>query len=224
MSVSGCAEVGAMMTSTVQDAAGMTRGEVEQLTPEQRFDLYRERYERVKELMTEAQEQVSSESWDWLSGGVGGPAPGSYAYDPLAGSTGQNTYCFDMTRSINPPGATGERADAEPVYDYFESKGWAAELIWIEDELSPGSGRYDVRAITDDGYRLIYEVQENGQYNMSVISQRFWGDRDELSSDITYRIPKGQFFPPDETSVPGVYIPFPKWSDPKLWGPDVEED
>ncbi|MGJ4845939.1 hypothetical protein [Leifsonia sp. Le1] len=212
------------MTSTVQDAAGMTRGEVERLTPEQRFDLYGERYERMKELMTEAQEQVSTDPWRWLVGGVGGPASGPTASDPLPGATGQNAYYIRMSRAIFPPGAVGDRADAEPVYDYFESKGWAAELIWIEDDLKLGFDRYDVRAITDDGYRLIYEVQENGQYNLDVRSDMFWGDQDELSSDIAYRIPEDQFFPPDETSLPGVYVPFPKWSDPKVWGPEVDED
>ncbi|MGJ4845938.1 hypothetical protein [Leifsonia sp. Le1] len=212
------------MTSTVRDAGGMTRGEVERRTPEQRFELYRERYERMKELMTEAQEQVSTQPWRWLIGGVGGPTSGPTASDPLPGATARNAYYIRMTRAIFLAGAVGDRADAEPVYDYFQSKGWAAELLWIEDDLGTGPDRHRVRADTEDGYRLTYEVRGNGHYNFKVVSNMFWGDQDELSSSIDYRIPKGQFFPPDETSVPGVYIPFPKWSDPKLWGPEVDED
>lgn len=225
LTVSGCAEgITAMTTAGVRDADGMTRGEVERLTREQRFDLLGQRYERMKELLTEAQEQVSTGPWRWLTGGAGGPFAGPTAWDTLRGATGQTSYYLELTRSLNPPGAAGDRADAEPVYDYFESKGWDTALYEIEDELDLGAHSWDVRATTDDGYYLRYRVQESGYYNMEVTSGVYWCDRAELSRDVSGRIPRDEFFPPDEISLPGVYVPFPKWSDPKLWGRGVEDD
>ncbi|WP_454110054.1 hypothetical protein [Leifsonia shinshuensis] len=202
----------------------MTRTEVDRLTPEQRFDLMRERYERMQVLMTEAQEQVSTGTWRWLSGGAGGPEAGPTALDPLRGANGQTSYYLAITRGIAPPGAVGDRADAEPVVAYFESKGWRSGLIEVPDELGIGDHTWKARAVTEDGYYVTYEVQSNGYYNMEVLSGVFWCDRAELSDDVDYRIPKDGFFPPNEESVPGVYIPFPKWSDPKLWGPGIDEE
>ncbi|MGM1017808.1 MAG: hypothetical protein ACQEW8_09755 [Actinomycetota bacterium] len=216
--VSGCAGVRELATAGVEDAAGMTRGEVAALSAEERFDLLGERYARMQELMTEAQEQVSTEPWNWLYGGVGGPTAGTTALAPLGGASFENSYYLEISRSINLPGAVGDRADAEPVYEYFVSKGWEARLA------EPDTGGYRVHAVTDDGYHFEYWVQENGQYNMILISESFWADQNELRSNVMHRIPRGESFPESGESVPGVYIPFPKWTDPKLWGREITDD
>ncbi|GAA2824575.1 hypothetical protein GCM10010471_02450 [Leucobacter komagatae] len=206
----------------VEDSAGMTRAEVSALSAEERFDLYGERYERARELMTDAQLQLSTGSWKWLTGGVGGPWSGPSAAYPFPGADSRNSYFIDLTRTIHPEGAVGAREDAVPMIEYFESQGWEASLIDVEDRTGLGPHRFEARAVTEDGFRMVYQVQDNGQYNLSVMSGLFWADQSELSDDIDYRIPKGSFFPPGEESVPGVYVDFPKWSDPKLRGPDQE--
>jgi hypothetical protein len=222
LSLSACAGgITNVMTAGVQDSAGMSRTEVEKMTPEQQFDLMGERYARMQELMTEAQQQIHTGTWSWLSGGAGGPVGGPTGSDPLRGATSRTSYYLELIRAIVPEGAVGDRADAEPVVAYFESKGWKSRLIEVSDELDIGAHRWEAQAKTDDGYHLRYQVQENGQYNLEVVSGAFWCDRHQLSADVNHRIPEDQFFPPDEESVPGVYIPFPKWSDPILWGPNV---
>jgi hypothetical protein len=202
----------------------MTRFEVERQSAKQQFDLMGERYERMQELMTEAQEQIHAGTWSWLSGGVGGPVGGPTGSDPLPGATSRTSYYLELVRGIHPPDARGDRADAEPVVAYFESKGWKSRLIEVPDELDIGDHRWKAQALTDDGYHLRYKVQENGYYNFEVVSGVFWCDRAQLSDDVAYRIPRGESFPPNEESLPGVYIPFPKWSDPYLWGPDIDTD
>ena len=73
------------------------------------------------------------------------------------------------------------------------------------------------------GYRVRYTVQDNGNYDMKVSTDAFWADTWTLKGDIGYRVPQGKSFPESGDSVPGVYTPFPKWSDPKLWGPEAEQ-
>ncbi|UTX52824.1 hypothetical protein [Leucobacter aridicollis] len=194
----------------------MTRAEAAGLSAEERFDLYGVRYERARELLTEAQLQLSPGPWRWLTGGVGGPRGGPHAAYPFPGSDSRNTYYIDLTRTIHPEGAVGAREDAEPMVAYFESKGWDAELADIESQTGLGPHRFEARAVTQDGFNVVYQVQDNGQYNLSVMSGLFWADRHELLIEINHRIPLDSFFPPDDESVPGVYVEFPKWSDPKL--------
>ena len=225
LGVVGCSEgIGGVVSMGVQDSSGMTRAEVSGLSAEERFDLYGVRYERARELMTEAQLQLSPGPWKWLTGGVGGPWGGPHAAYPFPGSDSRNTYYIDLTRTIHPEGAVGAREDAEPMVAYFESKGWDAELIDIESQTGLGPHRFEASAVTDDGFNVVYQVQDNGQYNLSVMSGLFWADQPELSSDIRHRIPRDSFFPPGEESVPGVYVEFPKWDSPKLWGQSVEAD
>lgn len=223
LGLAACSEGTTKMTNNgSQDAAGMTRSEVADLGPEKRFDLMGERYSQMQELLTEAQQQVSTDSWNWLTGGVAGPMPGPSAVDSLPGASEKDSYYLEMTRSINPAGAAGDRADAEPVAAFFESRGWTSEIVEVKDELDLGFHRFEAQATTPDGYYVRYEVQENGQYNMTVQSGVFWGDRAELTGNVSYRIPEDGFFPAEGASAPGVYIPFPKWTDPKLWGPDSD--
>ena len=206
-----------------KDAAGMTRGEVARLSMKEQLDLLGERYARAQELMTAAQLQVSDGVWGWNSPGIGADS-GPVAWDPLPEVAMENAYYLDMRRSIHPPGAVGDREDAEPMYEYFASQGWDTELVEIPDELDLDSGQFEVNAFTEDRFFLSYQVQPNGQYNLLVRSSMYWtaGDRNDLNIEVLHRVPKGGFFPPGEESLPGVYTPYPKWSDPKLRGPDVE--
>ena len=213
----GCSEgIGGLVDMSAKDSSGMSRTEVSALSAEERFDLYGERYERARELLTGAQEQVSSGVWGWHTGGAGGPWGGPRADDPLAGADSRNSYFIDLGRWIEPEGALGAREDAVPMVEYFESQGWEASLIDVEDQTGLGPHRFEARAVTADGFTLVYQVQDNGQYNLKVLSGVFWADRSELIRSINHRIPLDEFFPPGEESVPGVYVEFPKWSDPLL--------
>ena len=215
-----------MTTAEVKDAAGMTQDEVEQLGPEGRFNLTGERYQRMQELMTEAQLQVSNDEWGWGGGGFM-PNSGSTAYAPLPGATLNNSHYMDMTRIIHPEGAVGAVADARPVFDYFVSKGW--EVALTENDFSEleleATHDFRVQAITEDGYRVQYVLQQNGQYYFDVLTDTFWGDADTIMNDQIDRFGDDPLFPQNlpETlstepgqSVPGVYTEYPKWEDPIL--------
>lgn len=204
-----------------KDAGGMTRIQVEMLSLEERFDLVGERYARVQELMTPAQEHISTGPWAWGTGGAAFPR-GVSSFDLLSGATEESSYHLEMVRATVLEGAVGEKKDAEKMASYFESQGWDTKRSFIQDEELDYQ-RYEVVAHTKDGYWLEYQVQENGQYNLSVFSGTFWaGNYDELQEEVIYRIPKDGFFPYGEESVPGKYVKFPKWSDPKLWTVDSE--
>ena len=220
-----------LTTIGAKDAAGMTRGEVEDLGLEGRYNLVGERYLRIQELMTEAQLVVSDEEWSWQTPGFE-PTGGSTAYDSLSGGTRNNSHFMRMARATHPEGAVGEVADARPVYDYFVSKGWEVSITENDfSELELEANRdFRVKAITEDGYRMEYTVQQNGQYNMEVLTDTFWGDADEIKKEQVYRFAPGKsLFPgglPPELStesgqsVPGVYTEYPKWSDPLLRSDD----
>jgi len=216
---SGCAEGVAVMFSE-KDAAGMTRGEVSRLSMEEQFDLLGERYARAQELMTAAQLQVSDGVWKWYTAGLG-TLSGPVGWDPLPGVTLENAYYLDMGRYFSPPGAVGAREDAEPMYAYFASQGWEAELREVPDSRGQDSVRFQVNAFTEDRFFLTYELYPDGHYNLLVRSSMYWtaGDQSDLDAEVMYRIPEGGVFPPGDESVPGVYTPFPKWSDPKVWSP-----
>ncbi len=213
-----------MATSGVKDAAGMTRGEVEALGPEGRFTLVGERYERMQELMTEAQLVVSDGEWKWKTPGFS-PQGGTTAYAPLVGADHDNAFYMSMVRHIQPEGAVGAVEDARPVFDYFVSQGWDVSLT--EDDFSEleleATRDVRVQAVTADGYRVHYTVQQNGWYYFEVLTDAFWGDADSVLWDQLSRFPQGSLFPsglPPELStapgqsVPGVYTAYPKWSDP----------
>lgn len=220
-----------MATSGEKDAGGMTRSEVEALGPEGRFTLVGDRYERMQELMTDAQLVVSDDEWKWKTPGFEANG-GATAYDPLAGANNDNAYYMSMVRAVHPEGAVGAVADARPVYDYFVSQGWEVSLTENDfSELELEATRdFKVQAITADGYRVQYTVQQNGQYNMEVLTDTFWGDSDEIIKNQLDRFPPGQpLFPrglsPELStqpgqSVPGVYTKYPKWSDPVLRSAD----
>lgn len=186
------------------DAAEHTLAEVEKLSLQEQFALFGERYERSSELLTDAQRQVSDDSWYWLVNGVL-PSPGITSYDALQGAKRENSYYISASRSISLPGATGDKADLEPLLSYYASEGWEAEILDHND------GTFVARAFTDDHFRIDYQVQANGQYNLTVSSGTFWGDYPALLSAISERIPDTDLL---EASPPGTLTPFPTWDSP----------
>lgn len=205
IAISGCTG-----KQNVADGGGMTLAEVEELSTEQQFDLVAERNVRMAELLTDAQLQVSDDVWYW-AGGLAAPSSGLTAPYPIAGGTDENAYYLEMGRSIRMPGAVGAEEDTEPVVAYFTAQGWD---VTIENT----NGHYDIEADTGEGYTLEYQVQPNGQYNMTIFSRTFWGDRPAVSSAIAWRITEEQL--EVQESVPGGFIPFPSWSDP-VTEPDI---
>ncbi|MBS3181852.1 hypothetical protein [Leucobacter manosquensis] len=200
VSFSGCAWVGGDV-----DAAGMTQEEVERLPLERQFDLLGERYEVMQGLLTDAQRVVSPNVWTWTSHGFY-PGSGDGQRWSMRGATSKNSYYLSMSRTIRLPGASGAVEDAELMAEYFVAQGWSTTL------RKEGARRYQVEAMTDEGYWLDYWVEPNGQYSVGVHSKVYWCNRSELSSAVIDRIPEERF--DIEESPPGEFIPFPKWSDP----------
>lgn len=200
-----------MSTEREVDAGGLTRSEAEGNPIEEQFELVRERDARMQELLTEAQQQISTGTWGWGQKG-GAPILGPNAWS-LPGMALENSYFLDMWRSIDPDGAVGAKSDLDPMIAYFESQGW-------QFEVSESSGPdYRVRADTGEGFLVSWTVQRNGQYNMEVMSQSYWGASRELLEEIEGRTPPEAL--DIEESEPGVYVPFPDWSDPAVYAPDL---
>ena len=218
LGVLGCADgFQGVIAVGAKDAGGLTLAQVEGMSLEEEFELLGEREARLHELMTPAQEQYSTGSWYWLGGGAASDESGGSQFDSLRGATDENSYHLQMTRSATVEGAVGEKKDAEMMASYFESQGWETERSFVKDEELEYQ-RHTVVAHTDDGYWLEYWVQDTGFNTLTVSSGTFWTENyEKLSDEVWYRIPKGGEFPYGEETVPGMYVPFPKWSDPKLW-------
>ncbi|MHC2186504.1 hypothetical protein ACVLV4_002167 [Rathayibacter agropyri] len=188
-----------------RDAAGMTRAEVAELSLEQEFELNAQHYVHAEELLRDAQLRISDGVWMWnggetlpeegFNGGVGGGLPGG---------TGKNSYYVTCTRIIKPPGAQGARADLDPMVAYFEEQGW-------EYFVREKSASADLWGITGDGYRINYFIQASGQYSIQVYSELFWtNDAHALFEAVASR----DYDPFPDESLPGVYVPFPRWDNP----------
>ncbi|AND17785.1 hypothetical protein [Rathayibacter tritici] len=188
-----------------RDAAGMTRAEVAGLTLEQEFELNAQHYVHMNEVLRDAQLRISDGVWRWnggetlpeegFNGGVGGGLPGG---------TGENSYYVQGARIIKPSGAHGERADLDPMVAYFEERGW-------EYFIRETSWSADLWGITGDGYRVNYFIQTSGQYSIQVYSELFWtNDAHALFEAVASR----DYDPFLEESLPGVYVPFPRWDNP----------
>lgn len=217
VSAIGCtrADRGMMHSEGRVDGAGMTQAEAS-LSLREQFDLVEEPIVRMQELMTDAQVQISPGVWGW--GQKGGAPIADVNVWSVPGMTSDNSYYLNMWRSIRPEGATGAKADLEPMIAYFERQGWRTEFVTRELEGVFGPDHL-VRADTGDGFLVSWEVQANGQYNMDVTSKTFWGDSTDLQAAVSDRIPKEAR--DIEESVPGVYVPFPDWDDPLVSAPDL---
>lgn len=189
------------------DAAGMTQSEVMQQPLEQQFNAMAKRYARMQELLEEAQLQVTDANtpWIWISSGIA-PDGGDFAPTALAGATGENSYFMQAIRAIRLPGATGAQEDLDPMVAFFEKLGGEVET---SGDTEHG---WTAKTVTSDGYRMSYQVQPNGQYNLDVVSNAFWGDTRGLLHAIVDRIPEEDSG--REASLPGVFDVFPDWNAP----------
>ncbi|MFC5338970.1 hypothetical protein [Leucobacter denitrificans] len=189
----------------VTDAGRLTRGEVEEMSLHEQFDLFGERRARAEQLITDVQLQVSSGEWFWGSG-LTLPHTGSTARNGLPGANGENSYHFSIARMIQPQGAVGARDDIDPVVSYFKSQGWEVSFNEVRENF------YEALADTGDGYVLEYVVRPTGNYSLEVSSYLFWGDYKGLLHAIADRVPDEKLG--IKKSLPGIFIPFPEWSDP----------
>jgi hypothetical protein len=198
---------------SVQDPSGMTRERMNDMSLQEQFELYGQRYVHIQELLRDAQLVVSDGPWLWNGVGIL-PGDGGIWVRPLPGGTYENSYYLDDSRSIQLEGARGAESDLEPMRRYFEAQGWETSVeTWGEGDERILSG------YTDDGYIVDYGIQISGRYYINAHSEPFWGRADKLTDAISRRIPK--FDSPEETP-PGEYFPFPKWTDPlnKPWTVD----
>ncbi|PPI67939.1 hypothetical protein C5E12_12525 [Rathayibacter rathayi] len=87
---------------------------------------------------------------------------------------------------------------------YFEEQGWK---YFVRETLDSA----DLWGITGDGYRINYYIQASGQYSIQVYSELFWtNDAHALFEAVASR----DYDPFPEESLPGVYVPFPRWDNP----------
>ena len=218
--LAGCSDiVQGVVTVGVEDNGGLTLAQVEAMSTQERFELLGEHEARVRELMTPAQEQISTGPWIW---GTAGPASlweGVSQFDSLRGATDDNSYHMEMTRLLQVEGEPGVQDDAEKMALYFESQGWETSRSYVNTDRELDVNNYEVVAQTEDGYWLRYRVQETGYNNLTVFSGTFWaGDYMELKREANHRVSVDEFSPFGDGSLPGQYVPFPKWSDPKREG------
>lgn len=213
LGMTGCSESGGVFMSGngAIDAGGLTRAEIGQL--EEQFDRVREREDRMQELLTEAQLHISDGVWRWGQKG-GGPITGPNVW-AVAGMNLDNSYYLNMMRWIAPEGADGDKHDLEPIAEYFAMRGWDTTLREL------GSGDSELLADTGEGFVLGWRVKDNGTYNMEITSKSYWGDARELQSAIYDRTPPEAY--DIEESLPGVYLPFPDWSDPAIYQPKLRD-
>lgn len=195
------------MKGSEMDAAGMTRSEVERLSLESQFGLMSARYQRMQDLLEQAQLRVADvdTTWVWISSGIA-PTQGSYAPTSLEGATSENSYFMQAIRAVRLPGSTGAREDLDPLLKLFNEQGWTVRISGDSDR------GWTAKAVTADGYRMSYQVQPHGQYNLDVVSGGFWGDRSGLLEAIVNRVPEANLG--TQESLPGEYEPFPHWSIP----------
>ena len=208
----GSGEGDVQMARTV-DAGGLTQDEAGALSIEEQFDLVRERDARMQELLTEAQLVISDGVWGWGQKG-GAPVLGPNAW-ALPGMELENSYFLQMWRWTQPAGATGAKQDLDPMLDYFKAQGW-------ETTVRESSGpNFEAVADTGEGFLVSWKVKANGLYNMEVMSQSYWGDSRTLLKEISSRVPESEY--DKEESAPGEYLPFPDWSDPIVYTPNLQD-
>jgi len=190
-----------------RDGAGMTRQEAT-ASIEDEFKRVGERYDRMIELLTEAQLQISD--GEWKPGMLGMvPRPGRNKW-AVRGMGLENSYYMELFKSTFPPGGVGEKKDLDPMLEYFAAKGWPTEVY----EWSTG---WAARADTGEGFMLSWQIQQNGKYNIDIISKTFWGSSKSLLREVVARIPPAQSDFDD--APPGVAPKFPDWNDPDIYDP-----
>jgi hypothetical protein len=206
----GCAGLQKGTPVDALDTSGTTLDQAMSLTLEEQFDLFGQRYDHMQELIRDAQLAVSDEPWYWNGVGIL-PLGGAMASTVLPGVTNENSYYLNDGRILDVPGLTGDPADLEPMRKYFVAKGWKHGDVTFSSEHS-------VQAETGDGWVIKYAVQDTGQYYIDVRSGVFWGRGTDLLHAIAQRTTKDL---DQQQSLPGVYAPYPKWSDPIVNPPKV---
>ena len=127
---------------------------------------------------------------------MGHPTPGA----------DDDRYYLMASRALRPEDATGSPADLEPVKKWLDAQGWGSEVEGI-------SGDQHLWGDSGDGWVVEYAVRQNGQYSRTVFSELFWtNDYSALLGAISQRDPAD--YP--ESSRPGDFQPFPRWSDPAV--------
>ena len=190
-----------------RDGAGMTEREAA-ASIETQFQRVKERHLRMYELLTDAQLHVSDGLWERGHLGVV-PVPGPNAWS-VRGMGIENSYYLGLYASIHLPGGVGEKKDLDPMLEYFESKGWPVKVY----EWSTG---WAARADTGEGFMVTWQIQQNGQYNIDVMSKTFWGSGRQLQREVVSRIPPENLDFSD--ALPGVKPKFPNWDDPATHHP-----
>lgn len=204
--LSGCASGG---TNMQKDAAGLTQADIAGLSLHAEYDRYRDRYERMQNLLRDAQVQVYDGAWEW-NGGDRVPGGGEGVV-PLRGSDIDNSYFLHTARLWSPPGATGAERDLDPMIEYFTDQGWGV----YERDLGRN---HDVRGVTGDGWQVFYRVQSNGRYVLDVYSEPFWTNDSLALTEAVGGRNDGDY---PEESLPGEYPPFPGWDAPIVDPPKI---
>ncbi|MGL5405671.1 MAG: hypothetical protein ACRDAX_02595 [Propionibacteriaceae bacterium] len=109
-----------------KDYSGRTQKDVEKLSLEEEFNLFKERYYQMQEILEDAQKAISNKLWH-QGGGERIPAGGGFrgAHSDLPEATDLNSYYLDAARMIYLPN-TGTETDLDIMATYFNKKGWTS--------------------------------------------------------------------------------------------------
>lgn len=197
-----------------RDQSGSTAVSVEHQSARERFHRASERYEELNEFVAEETQQIRDDKWK-KSGALleffpldGG---GMEAY--LRGANRDNSYYFEVTRFL--PGTESLSELQQSARERWVESGWSVKEEWSDlDET------LRVKAITDSGYWVALDEEEDGLY-LTAHTPPYWGEYLPLADDIHERYEaekaRGEHarydIEEDEhlSLLPGDYRPFPRW-------------
>lgn len=172
-----------------------------ELSLEEEFTLYGQRYECANEYLAQAQRALDAGEWEWTSNGVL-PAGG----EGLTGATDKKSYSLSMSRAIQRGNSYPDEAVTKGLEEFLKKQGWRIGHDRVASDIN-------LAGFTDDGYTIKYVFRENGRISVEVRSSTYWtNDSLTLGETIHARLKEGV----RKESKPGESIAFPRWNDPAV--------
>lgn len=203
--------------AALEDSAGVTLGEVQDMVIQEQYQSAEDRYVHLQELFGDLSADIHD--GNWIDNGATEivPAQGNTVGRAPEGATSDNSYYFSATRWHE------SDQDLRVVLDQaaasWQDREWQVNLQ--SNEISPDSR---VTAVTPEGYWFALEPDtKNQQLLLRGQSPVYWGDYEELTRAISDRadVEDAAGMPWDTTDrddktgqalrKPGEYRPFPVW-------------
>lgn len=205
---------GCTLTLNVRDKVDFTSAEAETESSRTRYERASQRYEELNEFVGEETGQVAEELWvkNGVSSGVL-PKDGGGMGNYLRGADQDNSYYFEALRML--PDTTSIHSRQLELQERWRERGWA-----VKQEESDLDGTLRIEAITDKGYWIAADEEDDGLY-ITAHTPPYWGTYLPLADDIHERYlaekARGEHprFDVEEDEqillLPGDYRPFPRW-------------